>query len=106
MASSVEVVDVRVDRHEAALLGDTPAVADLVTDVAEGVAMDARAHAVRRTGRGAASIQPWPGRDARGPYTDVSWDQDHFYMSFHESGTSIHPARPALGPALDRYVHL
>lgn len=91
---------------EIAELGDQAAAARLVTEAAWGVALDARAHAVRATGAGAESIQPWPGRDATGPYADVSWDRDHFYMGFHEFGTAHLPARPAVGPALDRYLHL
>lgn len=97
-------VEIRLYEHEIALLDED--AADLTAQAAWGVAGDARAHAVRNTGRGAASIQSWPGHDTRGPYADVSWDQDHFYMSFHEFGTSRHDARPALGPALDRYLHL
>lgn len=97
---------VRLYEHEIALLGDTAAAAELALQAGWGVAMDARRHAVRNTGAGAESIQPWPGRDGRGPYADVSWDQDHFYMSFWEFGTSRHHARPAVGPALDRYLHL
>lgn len=95
----------RLDNREIAELGDDTAAAELTLQVAWGVALDARAHAVHNTGEGAESIQPWPGRDPRGPYADVSWDQDHFYMSFHEFGTRYLPARPAVGPALDRYMH-
>lgn len=101
-----EVTHLRLDPHEIALLGDTAAAAELNREVAWGLAMDARRLALRDTGAGAESIQPWPGRDALGPYDDVSWDSDHFYLSFHEFGTAIHHARPALGPALDRYIHL
>jgi HK97 gp10 family phage protein len=97
---------VRLYEHEILQLGDSAAAAELTLQAAEGVALDARRGAPRNTGRGAESIQPWPGRDARGPYADVSWDQDHFYMSFHENGTHKQPARPFLGPALDRYMHL
>ncbi|MEV6798541.1 hypothetical protein AB0M91_09355 [Micromonospora rifamycinica] len=102
----VDDVRVRLDRHEIALLGDSAEVGNLTTQVAWGLAREAQAHALRQTGRGAGSIQAWPGRDGTGPYTDVSWDQDHFYMSFAEWGTGDRPARPALRPALDRYVHL
>ncbi|WP_162959283.1 hypothetical protein [Micromonospora tulbaghiae] len=101
----VDDVRVRLDRHEIAQLGDSVAAAELTLEVGWGVALDARQHAVRDTGQGAESIQPWPGRDALGPYADVSWDQDHFYMSFHEFGTRFHRSQPAVGPALDRYMH-
>lgn len=99
---------VRIDWDQAAIdgLGDGGAAAALALDAAWGIALDARARAVRNTGEGAGSIQPWPGRDRQGPYADVSWDREHFYMSFHEFGTQHLPARPAVGPALDHYLHL
>jgi hypothetical protein len=87
-------------------LADGADAAALALDAAWGIALDARTRAVRASGEGAESIQPWPGRDRQGPFADVAWDREHFYMSFHEFGTQHLPARPALGPALDRYLHL
>lgn len=97
---------VRLYEHDIRALGDSVEAAELTLQAGWGVAMDAQRHAPRATGEGAESIQPWPGRDQGGPYADVSWDRDHFYMSFHEHGTHKHAARPFLGPALDRYMHL
>ncbi|MGC5664927.1 HK97-gp10 family putative phage morphogenesis protein [Micromonospora sp. WMMD723] len=102
----VDVDRVRMHQHEIALLDDTTQTAELLLQIGWGIALDARADAPHRTGRGAASIQPWPGRDGLGLHVDVSWDRDHFYMGFHEGGTRYHHAQPFLGPALDRYIHL
>lgn len=96
----------RLDSAEIGLLDEDPDVQRLLLEIGWGIAGDAAARARKRTGEGAASIQPWPGRSPAGPHVDVSWDQDHFYMSFHEFGTVEISRRPALGPALDRYIHL
>ena len=98
---------VRLDRAAIAALGNDLAAAEETVRAAEGVAALARADAPKRSGDGARSIRPWPGRDQRGPYADVSWDDDHYYMSFHEDGTSRgHKAQHFLRSALDRYKHL
>lgn len=100
---------VRLAYSEIQRIGDSVEAADATLEVARWVARDAQASAPRDTGAGAASIGVWEGFDGGGPYTDVSWDQDHFYMSFHEHGTIHHAARPFLRPAFDAlgaYVHL
>lgn len=100
---------VRLHPEEIARLGDSAAAADATLEVARWVARDAQAAAPRDSGEGAASIQPWPGRDTEGPYADVSWDRDHFYMGFHEHGTAHHRAQHFLRNAVDAlgpYVHL
>jgi HK97 gp10 family phage protein len=103
---ALHLVRVRLHQHEIDQLDESTDAAELTLAAAWGVALDARDGAPRRTGDGAASIQPWPGRDQRGPSADVGWDQDHFYMRFHEDGTHTLAARPFLRPALDRYTHL
>jgi len=88
-----------------AALDEDPQVVQLLLDAGRGVAREASGRAPRRTGRGAASIRPWPGRSPAGPHVDVSWDQDHFYLIFHETGTALIDRDPMLEPALDHYMH-
>lgn len=71
----------------------------VVQAVGEAVAARARERAARRTGRMADSIRSEPGRDAIGPYADVSVGP--FYSSYVEWGTSEDPARPFFRPALE-----
>lgn len=102
----LKLVRLRLNQHEIDQLDENSDAVELTLAMAWNVALEARARAPRLTGAGAASIQPWPGRDQRGPYADIGWDDLHFYMRFHEDGTSKHAARPFLRPALDRYMHL
>lgn len=95
-----------MDSTAIAQLDEDPDMAELLLEIGHGVAREAAAIARRRTGRGASSIRPWPGHGPGGPHVDVSWDQDHFYMIFHETGTREIAARPVLEPALDTYLHL
>lgn len=97
---------VHLNRHAIDEAIDTALMHDLVTDAAREVARVARSLAPHRTGLGAASIDAWPGRDQQGFHADVSWDSQHYYMSFHEWGTSKITARHFLAEALDSYVHL
>lgn len=106
MAEQVQLEELRIYSAEVALLDDMPSATELLLQVGWGVAYEARGLALRDSGDGAASIQPWLSSGLDGPVVDVSWDRDHFYMGFHEFGTSVHPQRPAIGPALDRYTHL
>ena len=76
------------------------AEAKAILDRAGGlIADDAKAAAPRKTGQGAESIRQEVGEDADGAFFRVSWDKDHFYMFFHEVGTSKMSARPFLRPA-------
>ena len=77
-----------------------PAMLALLGKIGEQVASDAAERAPKRSGAGAASIGYETGVDADGAYVRVSWDRDHFYMLFHEVGTSVQDARPFLRPAL------
>ena len=72
-------------------------VQKVLMDVGEQVAGRAAMAAPKATGEGARSIRP----ERVGAVVRVSWDRDHFYLGFHELGTSRSPARPFLRPALD-----
>ncbi|MEV0805731.1 hypothetical protein [Micromonospora sp. NPDC050200] len=102
----VELVRVWVDPVEVQRLGDSVEASEATREAGRGIARLAGSLAPHRTGEGAASIDAWPGVGPGGPHTDVSWDQDHFYMSFHDGGTKDLPARHFMQAALDRYVYL
>lgn len=78
----------------------------ILAALGEQVANDAKANAPRESGAGAESIHHEIGEDAEGAYVRVSWDSDHFYMFFHEVGTSRMPARPFLRPAVTKLRNL
>lgn len=94
----------RVDLNEAAIaaLGASAEVERAIQRVGDQVADRAAQAAPKDSGAGAESIhaeivEGFGGvKNAR-----VSWDSDHFYMLFHEVGTSEMSARPFLRPALD-----
>lgn len=97
-----------VDWHldEAAIedLGsDEDVQAFLQEEVGDPLAADAADLAPKASGEGAASIQAEVGVDTESAYVDVSWDKDHFYMGFAESGTERQPPTPFLRPALDSF---
>lgn len=90
---------------------DHQAVAELLTDpqvvagigqVADRVADAMAAKAPRRTGAGAASIHAEPA-DAVADGFRVSWDGDHFYMSFQNDGTTHQRARHFVEQALAQF---
>lgn len=78
----------------------------ILDKLGEEIAADAAATAPRATGEGAESITHEVGEDADGAYVRVSWDRDHFYMFFHEVGTSRMSARPFLRPAAKKRRNL
>lgn len=78
----------------------------ILENLGEQIAQDAKANAPRDTGAGAESIQHEVGEDSEGAYVRVSWDRDHFYMFFHEVGTSRKSARPFLRPAASKRRNL
>lgn len=87
------------------------AVADLQADpdvlhgtaeIADSVAAEMRRRAPRDTGRGAESIHAEPAPDPRDGFR-VSWDEAHFYLSFHEYGTQRLAARPFARPTADEF---
>lgn len=64
----------------------------------EEAAEIARGKAPRDSGEMAESIDATPGRDAQGPYSDVTVDP--FYSTWVEFGTSRQQARPFIRPAV------
>lgn len=67
--------------------------------IARPIVAAARSGAPKDTGAGAASIHAEAVLDSREWVTLISWDREHFYMRFHETGTRELPARPFLVPA-------
>lgn len=92
---------VRVDDAAIRALGRSDEVRGTLERVADQVAERARQTAPKASGEGAASIGSEVVRDGESLAARVSWDRDHFYMQFVETGTSKMPARPFLRPALD-----
>ena len=84
--------------HQSAIdrLLTSPEVAAAVAQVAGLIADDARQAAPKDSGAGAASIHAEPQDDGS---ARVGWDDEHFYMGFHELGTETQPPRPFLRPA-------
>lgn len=72
----------------------------LVNIVGAEVVRVAKEAAPTRTNRMRDSIKARPGRDRRGPYSEVSVGP--FYASFVEWGTTQDPARPFFRPALEQ----
>jgi HK97 gp10 family phage protein len=68
----------------------------------QGIEDDAQVAAPKRTGAGARSIAHELGHDERGSYVRVAWDRRHFYLQFHEFGTSKMNAHPFLRPAAEK----
>lgn len=95
MARSPEVDRAEVDRQ----LRYNPDVTSGLERAAKAIRADAREAAPKRTGAGAKSIDYESGHDQDGPYVRISWDRRHFYMQFHEFGTSEMNAHPFLRPA-------
>lgn len=84
-----------------ALTRDPDIVAVLLQD-AQPVIRDARSRAPKRTGAGAESIDAQPYAEPGGEQTvRVGWDRNHFYMGFHDLGTSQLPALHFLEDALE-----
>ena len=69
----------------------------LLPTLGDDVAKRAARDAPKDSGAGARSIRA----EIVGDEIRVSWNRDHFYMFFHEVGTSKKSARPFLRPALD-----
>lgn len=92
MAVGAAAADALLSGHE---------VKEALWRLGEQVATKAAADAPKKTGAAAASIQPQIDEDGRGVFVRVGPDADHFYLVFHEIGTSRMSARPFLRPALD-----
>lgn len=97
---------VRLDQVAIRGLSDDAVVKHALARVGQQVADKAAQGAPKASGAGAASITYEVDEDDRGAFVKVSWDRDHFYLAFHELGTSRMPARPFLRPALDAHYTL
>lgn len=97
-----EVNSAALDRQ----LKYNPDVTDALLKMGDAIAGDAKANAealgLVETGGGVKSIQAEVGYDADGAFARVSWDRRHFYMGFHELGTSHENAKPFLRPAAEK----
>jgi hypothetical protein len=75
-------------------------VRDMLLDVSHPVVLQARARAPKKTGAGARSIHTQMVLTGDEWEALTSWDQQHYYMRWHETGSRQLPARPFLVPAL------
>jgi HK97 gp10 family phage protein len=91
-------------KHEKVQLKRDPAVSRELLEDGWKVAQGAAAMAPTDSTLGAQSIRAELAKDENGdPEVRVSWDRDHFYMSFSEFGTESQSPRPFLRPAADRF---
>lgn len=94
--------DVKVTVHDDAidrlLAGDD--VRSMLLDASDPIVLQARARAPHDTGLGAASIHTEVILTGGEWEALTSWEQERYYMRFHELGTRQLPARPFLVPAL------
>jgi len=97
----VTTVRVNVDEKALRRLIESQGIEAALTRVGDQVAERAAQAAPKDSGEGARSIRAEVAHDEDGPHVNVSWDKAHFYMAFHELGTSRMSARPFLRPALD-----
>jgi hypothetical protein len=93
---------VSVDVHEDAIDhllagGDTRR---MLLDASNPVVLQAKARAPHNTGAGAAGIHTEVVLDEGEWAALTSWEQQEFYMYWHEKGSRYLPARPFLVPAL------
>ena len=88
----------------AALAGDPAVQANVRLDAARMARMAAVA-APRLTGAGAASIQADTDPVNRLGQR-VAWDEQHYYMIFHEDGFAGHPGSHFLRRTFESYIHV
>lgn len=88
-------------QHEIDAMLHDPWVEDMLLGYGAQVAGDARAKAPKRTGAGAASIHAESVLDGPEITAHISWDRDHFYMSFQDLGTQTLPPLHFLEDALE-----
>lgn len=80
-----------------------PEVDKAMLDLGWQIAERAAALAPKETGGGASSIRAERVIVNGIPEVRVSWDRDHFYMSFHEFGTENSSPHPFLRPAAEGF---
>lgn len=98
------MADTRIVVHQQAIdaLAADPHIVPVLLDAAKPVVDQARFNAPRRTGLGAASIEAQPFNEIGGEQTvHISWDRQHYYLGFHDLGSSQLPARHFLEDALE-----
>jgi HK97 gp10 family phage protein len=97
------MADVTVVLHHTEIedLARDPGIRTALLAAAVPVVRGAQAHAPKNTGRGAQSIRAEAVLDGPEWTARISWDRDHYYMYFHERGSSELPARPFLVPTLE-----
>lgn len=100
------MTEIRLDRAAIEKWAGSTDAKRILETLGEQIAEDAADAAPKESGEGAASIRHEVGEDADGAYVRISWDRDHFYMFFHEVGTSRMPARPFLRPAATKRRNL
>jgi HK97 gp10 family phage protein len=95
--------DVRIVLHQQAIddLARDPDMRVGLLQASEPVVHQARGDAPKFTGRGAFSIHAEAVLDGPEWTVRIGWDEERFYMYFHEVGTRKLPARPFLVPALE-----
>lgn len=74
----------------------------VLQEIAEPDVEFAQQLAPKRTGAGARSIHVEAVLDGDMWEARASWDQEHYYMRFHEMGTRKMGAHPFLRPAFMR----
>src|SRR3954471_11710546 len=94
MATSV-TIHVTYNLAEEQALLFSPEMRHALLEIGDRIATDARSHAPRRSGGGAASIHAEAVTGPDGWEVAVSWDRSHYYMGFQET------RRPFLRPAVD-----
>jgi hypothetical protein len=93
MATDVRIVP---DQAAIARLAESPAVRTAILDAGQSLVPGAQSRAPKDTGGGAFSIYAEPVLDEGEWTARVSWDREHYYMSFSQLGTRSLPARPFL----------
>lgn len=93
-------VDVTVHYDTIARITGSGDVRDYLLDATHPVAVQAKARAPHNTGAGAAGIHTEMILTQGEWEALVSWEQEEFYMYWHEKGSRYLPARPFLVPAL------
>lgn len=82
-------------------------IGEEIADQAGAIVADrARELAPKRSGTGAASIHHEVDRDADGPFANVGYSEEGWYMAFQELGTQYAPAQPHLRPAISEDLNL
>lgn len=95
--------EVVLDNGAIAKFAKQPEVVEMLesTDLMREIVLEMRRLAPYNTGKGAESIDF--ELDESGEFYRISWDEDHFYLYFHEVGTIEIRATPFMRPVVDRY---